>query len=216
MNGSKREYTKITNKEQCVKNAGERSLIITLELKNSNNDNAGNINFDISKELLTKIKSDGFLKSNMTTSTKEGNAEAVLGGFYIEDESQLEVGKTYELDKICGEKLDIIFNGKKIARAEPILFDNVFSVEINEIISPSQKENSETTCPSSTIVPSNANAVLGRFTLISGETLKDLQVINLDRESLDYIDIDFNGKIIAKAEVVANPNFFGVKIVSKM
>ena len=51
----------------------------------------------------------------------------------------LGVGSIIELDKMAGESVDILVNGKCIARGEVVVIDENFGVRVVDIISPSKR-----------------------------------------------------------------------------
>jgi flagellar motor switch protein FliN/FliY len=50
-------------------------------------------------------------------------------------------GSIIELQKLAGEPVDILVNGKLIAKGEVVVIDEYFGVRITEIISPSEMLN---------------------------------------------------------------------------
>jgi flagellar motor switch protein FliN len=50
---------------------------------------------------------------------------------------QLNIGSVVQLDKLSSEPVDLLVNGKLIARGEVIVLDNRFGVKITELIGPS-------------------------------------------------------------------------------
>ncbi len=52
---------------------------------------------------------------------------------------ELSVGSLIELDKLTGEPVDILVNGRLIARGEVVVIDESFGVRITEIVSPKQR-----------------------------------------------------------------------------
>lgn len=52
---------------------------------------------------------------------------------------ELSVGSLIELDKLTGEPVDIIVNGKLIARGEVVVIDENFGVRITEIVNPQER-----------------------------------------------------------------------------
>jgi flagellar motor switch protein FliN/FliY len=48
-------------------------------------------------------------------------------------------GTVLELDKLAGEPVDILVNGKLIARGEVVVIDENFGVRVTEIISPADR-----------------------------------------------------------------------------
>ncbi|AEH51844.1 flagellar motor switch protein FliN [Pseudothermotoga thermarum] len=52
---------------------------------------------------------------------------------------ELGVGSLIELDKLTGEPVDILVNGRLIARGEVVVIDESFGVRITEIVSPKQR-----------------------------------------------------------------------------
>ncbi len=58
---------------------------------------------------------------------------------YIKDILEMGEGTIIELDKQAGEHVDVLVNGKLIARGEVVVIDENFGVRITEIISPKDK-----------------------------------------------------------------------------
>lgn len=57
----------------------------------------------------------------------------------FENVLNLSVGKIIDLNKKTNEPLDVLINGKKVARGEIVLIDDDFSIKITEIVK--QKTN---------------------------------------------------------------------------
>lgn len=57
----------------------------------------------------------------------------------INDLLQLGQGSVIELTKLAGEPLEILINGKLIARGEPVVVNEKFGVRITDIISPIER-----------------------------------------------------------------------------
>ncbi len=57
----------------------------------------------------------------------------------IKEILSLNVGSVVELDKLSGEPVDILVNGKIIAKAEVVVIDENFGVRITEVIDPKQR-----------------------------------------------------------------------------
>ena len=51
----------------------------------------------------------------------------------------LSPGSVVELTKLAGEPLDILVNGKPIARGEAVMVNDKFGVRVTDIISPSER-----------------------------------------------------------------------------
>jgi flagellar motor switch protein FliN len=52
---------------------------------------------------------------------------------------QLAAGSVVELEKAAGERLDVLINGKPIARGEAVVVNDRFGVRLTDIISPSER-----------------------------------------------------------------------------
>jgi flagellar motor switch protein FliN/FliY len=52
---------------------------------------------------------------------------------------QLGAGSVVELAKLAGEPLDVLVNGKAIARGEAVMVNDKFGVRLTDIISPSER-----------------------------------------------------------------------------
>ncbi len=59
----------------------------------------------------------------------------------IRDILELTPGSVVELDKLAGEPVDILVNGKLIAKGEVVVIDENFGVRITDIISPLERAN---------------------------------------------------------------------------
>jgi len=57
----------------------------------------------------------------------------------IRDLLQLGAGSVVELAKLAGEPLDVLVNGKPIARGEAVMVNDKFGVRLTDIISPSER-----------------------------------------------------------------------------
>ena len=52
---------------------------------------------------------------------------------------QLGPGSVVELQKLVGETLDVLINGKPIARGEAVMVNDKFGVRLTDVISPSER-----------------------------------------------------------------------------
>jgi flagellar motor switch protein FliN len=57
----------------------------------------------------------------------------------IQDLLGLGPGSVIELDKIAGEPLDILVNGRLVARGEAVVVNDKFGVRITDIVSPAER-----------------------------------------------------------------------------
>jgi len=55
---------------------------------------------------------------------------------YVEDVLNLESGAVVELDKAAGDPVDILVNGRAVARGEVLVLDETFCIRISEILAP--------------------------------------------------------------------------------
>jgi len=60
----------------------------------------------------------------------------------IKEILELSVGSVIELDKMAGEPIDVLVNGKVIAKGEVVVIDDSFGVRITDIISPAKRISS--------------------------------------------------------------------------
>lgn len=60
----------------------------------------------------------------------------------IRDVLTLGPGSVVELDKLAGEPVDVLVNGKRIARGEVVVIDEHFGVRITDIVSPVERAQS--------------------------------------------------------------------------
>ncbi|HHY17295.1 MAG: flagellar motor switch protein FliN [Acutalibacteraceae bacterium] len=58
---------------------------------------------------------------------------------YVKDLLNLTVGSIVELDRLAGDPVDILVNGKMFAKGEVVVIDENFGVRIQEILSKDQK-----------------------------------------------------------------------------
>ena len=59
----------------------------------------------------------------------------------IRDILELGTGSVVELDKLAGESVDILVNGKLIAKGEVVVIDENFGVRVTDIVSPMERIN---------------------------------------------------------------------------
>ena len=57
----------------------------------------------------------------------------------IKDILELTNGSIVELDKLAGEPVDIMVNGKFLAKGEVVVIDENFGVRITDIVSPAER-----------------------------------------------------------------------------
>ena len=57
----------------------------------------------------------------------------------LRDLLQLGAGSVVELGKLAGEPVDVLVNGKAIARGEAVTVNDKFGVRLTDIISPSER-----------------------------------------------------------------------------
>lgn len=58
---------------------------------------------------------------------------------YVKDIFQLGEGSIIELDKLAGEPVDLLVNGKLIAKGEVVVIDENFGVRVTDIVGPSER-----------------------------------------------------------------------------
>jgi flagellar motor switch protein FliN/FliY len=52
---------------------------------------------------------------------------------------QLGAGSVIELDKLAGEPLDVLINGRPVARGEAVMVNDKFGIRLTDIASPSER-----------------------------------------------------------------------------
>lgn len=57
----------------------------------------------------------------------------------IKDVLELGVGSVVELDKLAGEPVDVVVNGKLVARGEVVVIDENFGVRITDVLTPVER-----------------------------------------------------------------------------
>ena len=88
-------------------------------------------------EALNKLKVqnlDFILDIPLKVSVEVGRAQVV-----IKDLLQLGQGSVLELDKLAGEPLEVLVNGKLVARGEVVVVNEKFGVRLTDIISPLER-----------------------------------------------------------------------------
>ena len=58
----------------------------------------------------------------------------------IQDILELTAGKVIELDRLAGEPLDILVNGKLLAKGEVVVVDENFGIRITAIVDAKSRE----------------------------------------------------------------------------
>ena len=69
----------------------------------------------------------------------EVNVELGRTRMTIQDLLQLGPGSVIELDKVAGEALDILINGRLVARGEAVVVNDKFGIRITDIVSPQER-----------------------------------------------------------------------------
>jgi flagellar motor switch protein FliN/FliY len=57
----------------------------------------------------------------------------------IKDVLELASGSIVELDRVAGEPVDLLVNGRLIAKGEVVVIEDNFGIRITEIISPAER-----------------------------------------------------------------------------
>ena len=57
----------------------------------------------------------------------------------IQELLSLGPGSVIELDKVAGEPLDILVNGRLVARGEAVVVNDKFGIRITDIVSPAER-----------------------------------------------------------------------------
>lgn len=57
----------------------------------------------------------------------------------VQEVLSLNIGSVIELNKLSGEPVDLLVNGKMIARAEVVIIDENFGIRITEIVKPQNR-----------------------------------------------------------------------------
>ena len=57
----------------------------------------------------------------------------------IQELLSLGPGSVIELDKVAGEPLDILVNGRLVARGEAVVVNDKFGIRITDIVSPTER-----------------------------------------------------------------------------
>ena len=69
----------------------------------------------------------------------EVNVELGRTRMTIQDLLQLGPGSVIELDKVAGEALDILVNGRLVARGEAVVVNDKFGIRITDLVSPMER-----------------------------------------------------------------------------
>lgn len=120
------------------------------ENNNENTDNVTSINQDqkdaigqladqikTGDDALNKLKVqnlDFILDIPLKVSVELGRTQVV-----IKDLLQLGQGSVLELDKLAGEPLEVLVNGKLVARGEVVVVNEKFGIRLTDIISPLER-----------------------------------------------------------------------------
>lgn len=86
------------------------------------------------KQATAKRDLDFILDIPLSVSAELGRSKLL-----INDLLQLGQGSVIELDKLAGEPLEILVNGKLVARGEAVVINEKFGVRLTDIISPMER-----------------------------------------------------------------------------
>lgn len=93
--------------------------------------------FKTGDDALNKLKIqnlDFILDIPLKVSVELGRAKVI-----IKDLLQLGQGSVLELDKLAGEPLEVLVNGKLVARGEVVVVNEKFGIRLTDIISPLER-----------------------------------------------------------------------------
>ena len=88
-------------------------------------------------DALNKLKVqnlDFILDIPLKVSVELGRAKVI-----IKDLLQLGQGSVLELDKLAGEPLEVLVNGKLVARGEVVVVNEKFGIRLTDVITPSER-----------------------------------------------------------------------------
>lgn len=91
----------------------------------------------VGDEALNKLKVqnlDFILDIPLKLSVELGRSEIL-----IKDLLQLGQGSVLELDKLAGEPLEVLVNGKLVARGEVVVINEKFGIRLTDIVSPVER-----------------------------------------------------------------------------
>ncbi len=91
-------------------------------------------NFDENRIVLDRKNISMIMDVPLQVTVELGRTEKL-----IKDILELSPGSIIELDKLAGEPVDILVNGKAIAKGEVVVIDESFGVRITDIIHPSKR-----------------------------------------------------------------------------
>ncbi len=77
---------------------------------------------------------DMLLDIPLKITVEMGRTKMALG-----DLLQLGPGSVVELSKLAGEPLDVLVNGRPIARGEAVMVNEKFGIRLTDVISPSER-----------------------------------------------------------------------------
>jgi flagellar motor switch protein FliN/FliY len=91
-------------------------------------------NFEDGRILLDKKNINLIMDVPLQVTVELGRTEKL-----IKDILEFSPGSIIELDKLAGEPVDILVNGKAIAKGEVVVIDESFGVRVTDIIHPSKR-----------------------------------------------------------------------------
>lgn len=120
--------------EQTMEASGDTSVVEEKALESIEN-----IEDEIKSgdDALNKLKIqnlDFILDIPLKVNVELGRAKVV-----IKDLLQLAQGSVIELDKLAGEPLEVLVNGKVVARGEVVVVNEKFGIRLTDIISPVER-----------------------------------------------------------------------------
>jgi len=87
---------------------------------------------DLQAEVASKVPEEIALLSDVNLNVK---IELGRTRMLVEDILRLSAGAVVELDKLAGDPVDVIVNGRLVARGEVLVLNDSFCVRISEILS---------------------------------------------------------------------------------
>ena len=114
-------------------------------------DESADITPDNVENISKLVDNDQNSKNNINNKIKVQNLDFVLDiplkvtvelgntNIVIKDLLQLSQGSVLELDKLAGEALEVVVNGKLVAKGEVVVVNEKFGIRLTDIISPVER-----------------------------------------------------------------------------
>lgn len=172
-------------------------------------DGEGSVNLFFDGDVIETLRQHNFFKCHgesnyFSLANPEPNTIVEAGRFRLEENFDLKPGMVFKLNKLAGEPLEVIKNGKTVAIGEGYLIDDNIGIKIFDAV---EEENTE---PADRFF--NAKVIFGQCKTADNEEYWEGKILELNEYEDEKAKIVIGNKVIALGEFCVLDENICVKI----